>query len=81
MSSQLKEYLLRCKEAYYAGNPIISDSQYDALEEICKEDLTVGTNRGRTKHWFRMYSLQKVYLGEKLPWDKIDMVSTPKLEN
>lgn len=80
MSSQLKEYLLRCKEAYYAGDPIISDSQYDALEEICKEDLTVGTNRGRTKHWFRMYSLQKVYLGEKLPWDKIDMVSTPKLD-
>ncbi len=52
--SKLKQYLEECKEAYYAGNPIISDSQYDALEEACSEDLSIGTNRGRVKHWYKL---------------------------
>ena len=80
MSNNLKEFLIECKEAYYAGDPIISDEQYDHLEDICNEDLSVGTHRGKTRHWFRMYSLQKVYVGEDPPWDKINMVCTPKLD-
>jgi DNA ligase (NAD+) len=85
MSKSLKEFLIECKDAYYAGNPIISDEQYDHLEEICNEDLSVGTNRGRTRHWFRMYSLQKFYYGEDFPVWKIgykleDEVDTPKLD-
>jgi DNA ligase (NAD+) len=80
MSRNLKEFLEECKLAYYSGDPIISDDQYDHLEEICNEDLSVGTNRGRTRHWFQMYSLQKVYLGEDPPWDKQNMVCTPKLD-
>ena len=80
MSKNLKEFLVECKEAYYAGDPIISDEQYDHLEDICNEDLSVGTHRGKTRHWFRMYSLQKVYVGEDPPWDKINMVCTPKLD-
>ena len=80
MSNSLKQFLIECKEAYYAGDPIISDDQYDHLEEICNEDLSVGTHRGKTRHWFRMYSLQKVYVGEDPPWDKINMVCTPKLD-
>ena len=80
MSKSLKQFLIECKEAYYAGEPIISDEQYDHLEDICNEDLSVGTYRGKTHHWFRMYSLQKVYLGEDPPWDKINMVCTPKLD-
>jgi DNA ligase (NAD+) len=80
MSKSLKEFLIECKDAYYAGNPIISDEQYDHLEEICDEDLSVGTNRGRTKHWYRMYSLQKVYAGEdEFPFEH-DMTTTPKLD-
>lgn len=79
MSKSLKEFLEICKEAYYAGCPIISDDQYDNLEEICNEDLSVGTNRGRTRHWYRMYSLQKVYEGDKLPFTR-GMVSTAKLD-
>lgn len=80
MSRNLKEFLVECKEAYYAGDPIISDDQYDHLEEICNEDLSVGTNRGRTRHWFQMYSLQKIYVGEDPPWDKENMVCSPKLD-
>lgn len=80
MSKSLKQFLEECKAAYYAGEPIISDEQYDHLEDICNEDLSVGTNRGKTRHWFRMYSLQKVYVGEDPPWDKLNMVCTPKLD-
>ena len=74
----MKKYLEECKAAYYAGNPIISDDQYDALEEMCSEDLTVGTNKGRAKHLYRMYSLQKYYVGEDLPTGRY--LETPKLD-
>ena len=85
MSKSLKEFLVECKDAYYAGNPIISDAEYDHLEEICNEDLSVGTNRGRTRHWFRMYSLEKYYIGEEFPvWQTgvymEDETDTPKLD-
>lgn len=79
--SKLKEYLEECKVAYYAGNPIISDDQYDHLEEICGEDLSVGTNRGRVKHWYRMYSLQKIYTDELYPPKNLtNCIVTPKLD-
>lgn len=87
MSNSLKLFLEECKEAYYAGAPIISDEQYDHLEDICNEDLSVGTNRGRTKHWYRMYSLQKYYMGETFPAFRLtetgrplDEIETPKLD-
>lgn len=75
----MKKYLEECKAAYYAGKPIISDSQYDALEEMCSEDLSVGTNKGRYKHLYQMYSLKKYYVGEdELPAGKYK--KTPKLD-
>ena len=76
----LKEYLELCKKAYYGGNPIISDSQYDALEDLCSEDLTIGTHKGRYKHWYKMYSLQKYYTDETLPEEHKYMEITPKLD-
>lgn len=80
--SKLKEYLQECKTHYYAGNPIISDSQYDALEDMCSEDLTVGTNKGRFRHLYRMYSLQKYYIGEDvIPEGHRELYEeTPKLD-
>jgi DNA ligase (NAD+) len=78
--SGLKQYLETCKEQYYKGDPIISDDQFDALEELCSEDLTVGTNRGRIKHWFRMYSLQKLYTDEQMPYNLREFQETPKLD-
>lgn len=77
--SKLKEFLEECKAAYYAGNPIISDSQYDALEDSYQGTLDVGTNAGRVKHWERMYSLKKYYKGEDHPLDDMYYV-TPKLD-
>ena len=77
--SELKQYLDDCKSAYYAGNPIISDSQYDHLESICSEDLSVGTHKGRIKHWHKMYSLKKIFRGDPIPIDNVYMI-TPKLD-
>jgi len=75
----LKEFLEECKAAYYAGNPIISDSQYDALEDSYNNTLDIGTNAGRTKHWYKMYSLKKHYTDEEYPNDRMYFV-TPKLD-
>jgi len=75
----LRKYLELCKKEYYAGNPIISDTQYDNLEDICSEDLTVGTNKGRCRHWNKMYSLQKYYTDEDYPSDT-GYIMTPKLD-
>ncbi len=77
--SNLKQYLIECKAAYYAGDPIISDEQYDALEDAYNGTLSVGTNAGRIKHWQRMYSLRKYYEGEDYPKDNLYYV-TPKLD-
>jgi NAD-dependent DNA ligase len=79
----LERYLQKCKETYYAGNPIISDSQYDALEDLYEklsgEPVGIGSTRGRVKHWYKMYSLQKYYRGDKLPeWSSV--VISPKLD-
>lgn len=77
----LKKYLEECKAAYYAGTPIISDSQYDALEEAYSAETQIGTNKGRVKHWYKMYSLQKVYDIAKSPFNEfLDVVQTPKLD-
>lgn len=75
----LKDYLQLCKKEYYAGNPIISDSQYDTLEDSLNETLDIGTNAGRVKHWYKMYSLQKYYTDEEYPKDNLYYV-TPKLD-
>jgi len=75
----LKQYLELCKKEYYAGTPIISDAQYDNLEDICSEDLTVGTNKGRYRHWYRMYSLRKFYTDEFYPKESKYLMS-PKLD-
>ena len=80
MSNQLKTYLKAAKEAYYAGDPIISDSQYDSLEDLLAEqEQTIGTEPGKYKHWYKMYSLKKYYVGETLPEDGQYFV-TPKLD-
>lgn len=74
-----KEFLELCKQEYYAGNPIISDSQYDAIEDAYRGTLDIGTNAGRTKHWYKMYSLKKYYTDEEYPKDHVYFV-TPKLD-
>lgn len=84
---ELKTFLIKAKDEYYKGNPIIPDEVYDRLEEqLDIKNLSVGTMSGddgfRYPHMFPMYSLQKIYEGEKDPhkvykeWAEV----TPKLD-
>ena len=84
---ELKTFLIKAKDEYYKGNPIIPDEVYDRLEEqLDVKNLSVGTMSGddgfRYPHMFPMYSLQKIYEGEKDPhkvykqWAEV----TPKLD-
>ena len=59
----MKEFLKTCKDTYYAGRPIITDVQYDALVDIYGEDY-VGSKSGDVLHYNRLYSLQKKYVEE-----------------
>lgn len=65
---QIVESLIEAKEAYYSGDPIMSDAHFDALEDKLREldpsneyfDLVGAPERGaKIKHQFRMRSMQK----------------------
>lgn len=75
----MKEFLDKCKSAYYAGEPIISDSQYDALVEEHGEEY-IGTQNGTIPHRFPMYSLKKYYVGEDEFPNLGKVIVTPKLD-
>jgi DNA ligase (NAD+) len=62
---------------YYNGNPILTDEEYDYIEERLGK-LTVGCKDGDVKHLSRLYSLEKYYDKSKAP--KGDYVETPKLD-
>ena len=63
---ELKTFLIKAKDEYYKGNPIIPDEVYDRLEEQVGI-LEVGSSEdARIPHMFPMYSLQKIYEGRQL---------------
>ena len=64
--NKLEQYLNTASRAYYAGAPIISDEQFDALADSVnynKVGASVSSNN-KGKHYKQMYSLQKYYEGE-----------------
>jgi len=77
----MKDFLDRAAKAYYDGNPIISDEEFDALSAAYQYE-DVGTSDGEVPHLFPMYSLQKVFEGEDAPtiFSEHDIVVTPKLD-
>jgi len=80
--NKLEEFLKQAKVDYYNGDPSISDEVYDRLEEQVGA-TAIGTDEGtRIPHMFPMYSLQKVYKGEKEPSTFLPgvVVVTPKLD-
>ena len=62
----MKDFLDRAAKAYYDGNPIISDEDFDALSSAFSYE-SVGAADGECPHLFPMYSLQKVFEGEASP--------------
>ena len=63
----LEALLKQAKVAYYNGKPFMSDEVYDRLESQV-ETFTIGaeSSDNRYPHAYQMYSLQKVYEGDKL---------------
>jgi len=80
----VRELLEKAKVEYHKGTPIMSDDVYDRLEDTLVADTTVGTTVTgvRYPHAFPMYSLQKIYEGDKDPASVYDLptVVSPKLD-
>ena len=84
-TTSIEKFLELASKAYYAGHPIISDDQYDALERVYGELNTPGHRvENGIPHYRRMYSLQKYYEGEgdtpEKNWNRASTVVTPKLD-
>ena len=78
----MKEFLDKAAKAYYEGNPIISDDEFDALAAAHSYE-SVGTSDGaEVTHTYPMYSLQKVFEGETWPdvFKTSTVVQTVKLD-
>ena len=78
----LEALLKQAKVAYCNGKPFMSDQVYDRLESQV-ETFTIGaeSSDNRYPHAYQMYSLQKVYEGDKYPYyDGKTVVVSPKLD-
>lgn len=63
--NKLEQFLNTASRAYYAGQPIISDEQFDRLADSCGYARVGAQVQGNTaKHLYQMYSLQKYYTDE-----------------
>lgn len=63
--NKLEQFLNTASRAYYAGQPIISDEQFDRLADSCGYNkVGAGASGETTKHQYQMYSLQKYYEDE-----------------
>lgn len=63
--NKLEQFLNTASRAYYAGQPIISDEQFDRLADSCGYSSVGAQVQGNTaKHLYQMYSLQKYYEDE-----------------
>ena len=82
--NKLEQFLDKASQAYYNGEPIISDEQFDQLADSCGYSKVGSKQHGNVeKHLFRMYSLQKFYEDEdqKRPLEGIrDIVTSAKLD-
>ncbi len=56
------DFLTRCQEAYYRGEPLISDEEFDYLAEKYNfYEVGSAPIDKKIKHYYPMYSLQKFY--------------------
>lgn len=77
----MNSLLKKASEAYYAGEPFLSDEEFDSLAKISNY-TSVGASApsNKIRHFFRMYSLEKCYEGEEPPLPFVDCIESPKLD-
>jgi len=76
----LKNILDTASEAYYAGNPIMSDASFDVLASHFNYNALGSHVTNGIPHYYPLYSLQKVYEMEDAPLNSHYCVKTPKLD-
>lgn len=63
--NKITQFLDSAAKAYYAGSPIISDAQFDALaDSVGYNSVGAKQNSKTERHLYQMYSLQKYYEDE-----------------
>ena len=60
----IKSFLDKAASAYYIGSPIITDEEFDQLAKLANYKNIGHSVSGGVVHPFRMYSLNKFYVGE-----------------
>lgn len=73
-------FLEKCSAAYYAGFPILSDEEFDALAAKYNYDTVGHSVTNGVPHLYRMYSLQKVFDISTHDFPGSNYVRTPKLD-
>lgn len=74
----MEQYLKQLSEAYDRGDPLVSDEEYDTLEQMYGQVIE---GLGEVDHPIRMYSLQKHYVRDGThPLAKEKLVKTPKFD-
>jgi DNA ligase (NAD+) len=76
----IEKLLDQASKAYYKGEPIMHDWQFDTLQDFVGYERVGYEPEDKVKHKCRLYSLQKIFEGEKPPIVNADMIETPKLD-
>lgn len=77
----MKNFIKYLQQAYYDGNPLVSNEEYDALiRRFPDAEVSIG-HKGECQHMFRMWSLEKKYpcRGDELP-NLNPYIESPKLD-
>lgn len=72
------KFLDRLASAYYGGHPLVSNELFDELAKKYNYNKVGTASEKEIAHRYRMYSLQKVYPGEGVPFE--GGLITPKLD-
>lgn len=76
----IEALLEKASKAYYEGTPIMEDWEFDAISSRAKINKVGYKTKDGVKHMHRLYSLQKIFVGEKPPITNTVLIETPKLD-
>ncbi len=77
---QTIKFLDYASKMYYDGKPVITDAEFDTLAEEVGYTPVGASVQDSVEHTTRLYSLDKIYLGESVPSISGDIIETPKLD-